>query len=108
MPRVTYNKLVRDLIPERIEKSGEHARVRVLTTAEFSDELRKKLLEEAAELTQAHTRDDVLKEYADLMVVLDFIALEHEFSKADIHDALTRNLEAKGSFEKRFFLEYTE
>ena len=108
MSRVTYNKLVRDFIPKKIEDAGDVCEVRTLTNDEFIPALFSKVVEEAEELRNAKTRDEILTEYADLMVVLDVLTAQYEFSEADIKDALGRNIEKKGLFNERFFLEWAE
>ena len=46
--RVTYNKLVRDRIPEIIESDGHHAFTRILDGQDYRAALLAKLVEEAA------------------------------------------------------------
>lgn len=108
MTRVTYNKLVRDFIPKKIEDAGDVCDVRKLSDEEFIPALRAKIVEETKELEAAATRDDILTEYADLMVALDAFTRHYEFSEADIKDAIGRNIEKKGLFNEKFFLEWSE
>ena len=44
--RYTYNKLVRDKIPEEIENQGKECKYEILDDEKYSKELDKKLLEE--------------------------------------------------------------
>ena len=108
MPRVEHNKLVRDFIPEKIRSNGEVCEVRTLSAEEFIPALTTKIIEEAGELAHAASRDDILHEYADLMVLLDAFTAHYEFSPADIKDAIGRNIEKKGLFKERYFLEWTD
>ncbi len=108
MKKVYYNKLVRDAIKDKIESRGEACEVREITDAdEFQQELLKKVSEEATALAAADSRDEFLKEYADLMVVLDALTAELEFSEADIQTALAENVEKKGLYKKRHFLHWS-
>lgn len=108
MKKVYYNKLVRDAIKDKIEGRGEVCEVREITDAdEFQQELLKKVSEEATALAAADSRDEFLKEYADLMVVLDALTAELEFSEADIQTALAENVEKKGLYKKRHFLHWS-
>lgn len=108
MGRVFYNKLIRDRIPEKIERKGETCEVRhIEDDQEFQQELLKKVKEEADALAHVRTRERFLKEYADLMVVLDALAAHLELSEADITTALEENLEEKGGYEKRQFLKWS-
>ena len=47
----TYNKLVRDLIPDIIENSGKQCRTRILSDDEYLEKLDAKLDEELEEYT---------------------------------------------------------
>lgn len=108
MKRVFYNKLVRDEIKYKIEGKGESCEVRTLEdNEEFQQELLKKVKEEADGLARARTREELLAEYADLMVVLDALTKELEISEADIKVALQENVKRKGKYEKRHFLHWS-
>ncbi len=65
-----YNKLVRDLIPQVIEKSGKQFTTRILEDEEYIMELRKKLQEEVQEYLEADNDKDSLEELADLMELI--------------------------------------
>lgn len=108
MSRVYYNKLVRDKIKDKILGNGEDCSVREITdNAEFEQELLKKVAEEADALSKVRSRADFLAEYADLMVVLDALTEMMEFSKADIELALKENVEKKGLYKLRHFLNWS-
>lgn len=107
--RVYYNKLVRDLIKDKIEGKGESCSVRTINDIqEFQQELLKKVVEEAHAVSGARSREAFLEEYADLMVVLDSLTELLELSEADIKTALEENLERKGKYTHRHFLEWSE
>lgn len=109
MQKVYYNKLVRDRIHTKIESKGEACSVRVIEDdAELQQELLKKVLEEASALAHVTSRDEFLAEYADLMVVLDALTAQLEFSEADIKTALLENVEKKGLYKNRHFLNWSE
>jgi len=108
MKKVFYNKLVRDRIKDKIEGKGEACEVRELTdSAEYQQELLKKVIEEAGALAQVRTRADFLDEYADLMVVLDALTAELEVSEADIQIAIKENVERKGLYKNRHYLHWS-
>lgn len=107
--RVFYNKLVRDVIKEKIEKKGEACSVRVISDdSEFEQELLKKVTEEASALSRTRSREEFLDEYADLMVVLDSLTKLMEFSVADIELAIKENVARKGLYNQRHFLYWSE
>ena len=109
MSKIYYNKLVRDAIQKKIEEKGESCEIREITDdAEFQQELFKKVREEGVALSQVRTRTDFLREYADLMVVLDSLTAQLGFSEADIRVAIEDNVQAKGFFHKRHFLHWSD
>ena len=109
MARVYYNKLVRDGIKAKIEGNGEECEVRANEdSAEFQQELLKKVAEEASALARTRTRVDFLDEYADLMVVLDTLTAVLELSEAEVSLALKENLERKGGYRERHFLLWSD
>jgi predicted house-cleaning noncanonical NTP pyrophosphatase (MazG superfamily) len=67
--RVTYNKLVRDRIPEMIEADGHHAVTRILDRRSYRAALLAKLGEEARE-AQGASADELPSELADVWEVL--------------------------------------
>lgn len=97
--------MVRDGIKDKIESKGESCEIRtIIDDAEFEQELRKKILEEAKELSLADTRESFLQEYADLMVALDALTALKEFSEADIKMAIEENVAKKGFYKNKHFL----
>ncbi len=109
MQKVYYNKLVRDRILHKIESKGETCSVRIIEDdAELQQELLKKVIEEASALAHVTSRTEFLAEYADLMVVLDALTAQLEFSEADIKTALLENVEKKGLYKSRHFLHWSE
>ena len=61
---MSYEKLVRDKIPEIIRSNGEEPETRILSDEEYKKELEKKLLEEYQELLSE--RERLLKEEQEL------------------------------------------
>lgn len=109
MKKVYYNKLVRDQIKSKIEGKGEACSVRPIEDVdEFIQELLKKVMEESDALAHSRTRAEFLSEYADLMVVLDALTATLEISEADLKVALSLNVEKKGLYKLRYFLNWSE
>ena len=101
MPTIIYNKLVRDKIPEIIEKSGKIAHCRVLENEEYLAELDRKLNEECAEF-QA---DKSIEEMADVLEVLYAIAEARGYSVEELERVRVAKAEKRGGFKDRIFLE---
>lgn len=64
--KITYNKLVRDRIPEIIESSGKRCKVQILGNEDYLRMIDAKLDEELAE----YHKEENLEELADLLEVL--------------------------------------
>lgn len=103
MKRV-FNKLVRDKIPEKIEENGEYALIRTLDDEGFMKALNEKLIEEAGEVINAETKDDITEELADLMEVMLAKALLYGVSLEEILKVKKEKKNKKGGFDKRIFL----
>jgi predicted house-cleaning noncanonical NTP pyrophosphatase (MazG superfamily) len=105
--RVTYNKLIRDRIPEIIEADGHHTVTRVLDGEDYRAALLAKLVEEAREAGSASV-DELPGELADVWEVLQALlsTLPMTCEELEILAAVERG--KRGGFNRRIFLEYTE
>lgn len=97
---VTYNKLVRDRIPEIITSQGEVPKTRILENAEYLNQLEDKLDEEVGE----YHRDKTPEELADILEVVLALAEAAGCTKADLLDIYRKKHQARGGFSKRIFL----
>lgn len=95
-----YDKLVRDRIPEIIEKDGKKAITRTLSDEEYKIYLEKKLDEEVAEFHKSKS----LEELADIVEVV--YALSHAYGHlpADIDSVRIPKLVDRGGFNNRILL----
>src|SRR4030042_2055305 len=71
--KIYYHKLVRDKIPEIIEKSGGAAKFKKLTAKQFEKELLKKVGEESSALPGVKSKKELIDELADVIEVIDEI-----------------------------------
>ena len=99
-----YNKLVRDLIPQIIERSGQLCTTRVLNDEEYSTELSMKMHEELAEYESAESADDALEELADLLELIHAATILHGSSFSELEKIRQQKAEKRGGFEERIFL----
>lgn len=72
--RRTFGKLVRDLIPVKIERHGEFARVYHAQPSELQPLVKAKIIEEAFEHYWADDQREALEELADLLELVDAAA----------------------------------
>lgn len=99
----TYNKLVRDKIPEIIKADGKNCDTIVVSGEEKKELLRAKLMEEVNE----YLEDDNLEELADVMEVLFGLAHELGFSEEDLLKKREEKLKVRGGFKEGIVLEKT-
>ena len=100
MATKTYNKLVRDLIPEIIEESGKECRTRILSDEEYLKMLDAKLDEELSEYHQ----DQNIEELADLLELIQSAAIARGYTLEELESVRTEKVKKRGGFEKKIFL----
>lgn len=83
MARITYNKLVRDRIPEYVRAKGITVAAHTIAPEERLPALLKKVREEAAEL-QSAKREKMAEEIADLLELLQAIAVHAQIPWDDV------------------------
>ncbi len=99
-----YNKLVRDKIPEIIEKTGRIVEYEVLTNDEYIAALDEKLDEEVAEYKEARN----LEELADIMEVLYALCESHGCSIEELEQIRRKKSEERGAFKDKIYLKSVE
>lgn len=101
----TYNKLVRDKIPEIIKNNGGIPKVRILDNEEYRKELHKKLLEEYNEVLCAINSNNYVEELADMLEVIKSIAEIEGVSLERIIEIAKEKSKKRGSFKEKIYLE---
>ncbi len=101
----TYNKLVRDKIPEIIkEKDNKVPIFRILDDKEYLFELNKKLLEEVNE----YIEENNVEELADIVEVIYGILNYMEISVEEFEKIRKDKSEKRGAFLEKIYLESVE
>ena len=108
MKRYNFNKLIRSNLPERMKKEGVYLSGRPLTDEEFAKELKNKLVEEAGEVQDTQSREDLLKELADVMEVIETITSLHGITKEEIEKERLLKYQINGHFLAANFVDYIE
>jgi len=94
----SYNKLVRDKIPQILDNKGITYERRIASPEEYKIELIKKLDEELKEFSEA---GDV-EELADLLEVIEAVKKLPEYENVEM--LRQKKLEEKGGFNDRIIL----
>ena len=96
----TYNKLVRDRIPEIIEASGSSCVIEILSDEDYLRMVDAKLDEELAE----YHKDQNIEELADLMEVIYAAALARGYTLEQLEQVRTEKAARRGGFAKKILL----
>ena len=97
--KITYNKLIRDRIPEIIEASGKSFEVRKLADVAYKTSLRNKLLEEGQEVLKASDKESLVEELADVLEVFEAVLKAEGLSLNEVKDVQLAKREERGGFE---------
>jgi predicted house-cleaning noncanonical NTP pyrophosphatase (MazG superfamily) len=106
--RRVYDKLVRDLTPEIVQRNGHTCGVETLHDDQaFRRALRDKLVEEAREAAAARD-EDLATELADLQEVIDALIDAYELTQEAVRNLQHRRQEERSGFSQRLRLLWTE
>lgn len=100
MTSIKYDKLVRDKIPQIIEKSGKNPVIKTLSQKEYVKALDLKLKEEVNEYAKSKN----VEELADIEEVILAILKVRKVSKKEFDTIRTQKAKERGSFNKRIKL----
>ena len=101
MKTITYHKLVRDRIPDIIEKDGKQCVCSVLSEEDYILLLDQKLDEELKEYQESKS----MEELADLLEVIRAVARARGSSIKEVEQIRVQKAEKRGGFDKRILLE---
>lgn len=96
----SYNKLVRDRIPQLIEESGRSYTSRTLSEKEYFDALLDKIIEEVEEFRVSDNEEEI----ADIYEALSCLVQLKEYEPMHIDYLQLIRREARGSFNERVLL----
>ena len=96
----TYNKLVRDRIPEIIEASGAKCKIEILSDDKYLEMIDAKLDEELAE----YHKDQNIEELADLLEVIHAAAIARGYTIEELEAVRTAKAEKRGGFQNKILL----
>ncbi len=100
----TYDKLVRDKIPQVLDAKG----IKSVTHTIKGDEYFARLIDKLKEEVDEFAKDVNEEELADIMEVLNAIISEKDFSKERIEEIRKKKLNERGGFNDKIVLEQTE
>lgn len=101
---MSYKKLVRDKIPEIIQKGGSTPKISILDEKAYFKELVMKLKEEVAEFED----EPSVEELADIKEVLIALREAMGIRAGDLEEFRRKKATKNGRFKKRIYLEGVE
>jgi predicted house-cleaning noncanonical NTP pyrophosphatase (MazG superfamily) len=107
MEKIFYNKLCRDKVPDIIRTKGYECEVREVAHDEFKREIVRKVYEEASGVSNHDSREQLVKQLADLVITLDAVTEEYGISDDELDEAVKKSVEEKGGYEKRLYLSWS-
>ncbi|MEI6528988.1 MAG: nucleoside triphosphate pyrophosphohydrolase [Candidatus Falkowbacteria bacterium] len=99
-----YEKLVRDMIPTKIKKSGGKVKQKTLSTNKYIYELKRKLIEEGEELLVAKNTKDTLDEMADIQELIDCLLVSLGKKTPDLKKLQKEKNKKNGSFKDKIYI----
>jgi predicted house-cleaning noncanonical NTP pyrophosphatase (MazG superfamily) len=100
----TYNKLVRDKIPQIIENNGKKLSTKVLNDEDYIKYLKEKAYEELDEYCAAETDGEAVEELADLLEVIRALGKHHGSSIEEVEAVRIDKVEKRGGFQEKVLL----
>ncbi|CAG9620363.1 nucleoside triphosphate pyrophosphohydrolase [Sutcliffiella rhizosphaerae] len=100
----TYNKLVRDNIPQIIQATGKKYSIEVLSDQDYKKYLKQKSYEELDEYCAAQSSEEAVEELADLLEVIHALANFHGSSIEEVENIRKGKAISRGAFEKKILL----
>ena len=97
---VTYNKAIRDKIPEIIKKSGHDYNIKTLSDDEFLSKLEEKLVEELQEYQESKS----VEELSDILEVIYRISELKGTTKEQLDELKQKKSQERGGFKDNLFL----
>lgn len=94
----SYTKLVRDKIPEILDRKGVPYEKRTASREEYKSELIKKLAEEIREFSEAGDQEEL----ADVIEVIEALKQLPEYS--DVEAVRHKKREERGGFDEKIIL----
>lgn len=108
MKKYYFNKLIRSKLPARMLEEGVRVKGRHLSSEEFLLELKNKLVEEAKEVQETNSKEDLIKELADVIEVIETIKSANDISWEAIEKERIVKSNTNGNFVPANFVDYIE
>lgn len=106
--RFKIGKLIRDKLADEIRSKGIVVEECALSDGEFIQKLGEKLSEEASEVANAHTKEALAEELADVLEVVYTLAETSQISLEEIQRIRQNKRATRGGFDGRIYTPWVE
>lgn len=106
--RFHIGKLIRDKTADMSKTEGGLYTTRILSDQEYDLELKKKIAEEAEEVSQCEDRETLIDELGDVLDVVGAIMAHHGISLSDVQACQKLKHQKRGGFSKKIYGEYVD
>ncbi|MFN7038075.1 MAG: nucleoside triphosphate pyrophosphohydrolase [Alphaproteobacteria bacterium] len=101
-------KLIRDKMPEIMRSKNIEVFERIMNQTEYLNALKAKLIEEANEVFEADSKEELAEEIADILEVIEALAEANNIKLSTIHEIKNNKRNLKGGFEKKLYNSHVE
>lgn len=99
-------KLVRDRIPELMDKEKKNYSIIKVSDDGYNDFLKIKLVEEANEVLEAKTKDGLIEELADTLEVIDAMIELYNIPMSDVIEVKNNKANERGKFDDKIVMKF--
>ena len=100
-------KLIRDRIPENIQKKGEEVHIETISGNELTKKIEQKIIEEAYEIYRSGSIEELIDELADVFEALNRLMSERDIDLNSVEKRRKQKREERGGFEKGIVLNHS-
>lgn len=108
MKRYQFNKLIRNKLQDRMKKEGVIVNSTQLTIDQYIHQLKNKIIEEAQEVAEAKTLENLITELADVMEVIHAITEVCKVNMVEIELARLKKRDINGYFTVDDYVNYID
>ena len=108
MKKYQFNKLIRSKLPERMALEGVSINGHKLSRADYLQQLKHKIVEEASEVLEASTKANLITELADVLEVIHALAKASDIDMNDIEAARLEKRNINVYFHADNYINYIE
>ena len=108
MKRYQFNKLIRSKLPARMIREGVTINSKQLCDEDYIVQLKNKIVEEANEVSDAVTKENLTAELADVVEVIHALAKASDVTIEEIEEARLEKRAVNGHFQAVNYVNYIE